>query len=197
MEKWVIKDHELTYDDKTHSYFCDGKKCISVTQLIKLKFPNKYKDVDENVLKAAAKKGNELHNAIEVFEKYGLESEYLKEFRNYLFLKDKYKFKALENELPVIVPYEDLFICGRLDLVLEENEELGIGDIKRIAVLDKEYLTYQLNLYRLGFIYSYEKEPKFLRAIYLRNDVRKYVEIPINAKFGLDLIKEYHERKIK
>lgn len=197
MEKWVIKDHELTYDDKTHSYFCDGKKCISVTQLIKLKFPNKYKDVDENVLKAAAKKGNELHNAIEVFEKYGLESEYLKEFRNYLFLKDKYKFKALESELPVIVPYEDLFICGRLDLVLEENEELGIGDIKRTAVLDKEYLTYQLNLYRLGFIYSYEKEPKFLRAIYLRNDVRKYVEIPINAKFGLDLIKEYHERKIK
>lgn len=197
MEKWVIKDHELTYDDKTHSYFCDGKKCISVTQLIKLKFPNKYKDVDENVLKAAAKKGNELHNAIEVFEKYGLESEYLKEFRNYLFLKDKYKFKALENELPVIVSYEDLFICGRLDLVLEENEELGIGDIKRTAVLDKEYLTYQLNLYRLGFIYSYEKEPKFLRAIYLRNDVRKYVEIPINAKFGLDLIKEYHERKIK
>lgn len=197
MEKWVIKDHELTYDDKTHSYFCDGKKCISVTQLIKFKFPNKYKDVDENVLKAAAKKGNELHNAIEVFEKYGLESEYLKEFRNYLFLKDKYKFKALESELPVIVPYEDLFICGRLDLVLEESEELGIGDIKRTAVLDKEYLTYQLNLYRLGFIYSYEKEPKFLRAIYLRNDVRKYVEIPINAKFGLDLIKEYHERKIK
>lgn len=197
MEKWVIKDHELTYDDKTHSYFCDGKKCISVTQLIKFKFPNKYKDVDENVLKAAAKKGNELHNAIEVFEKYGLESEYLKEFRNYLFLKDKYKFKALESELPVIVPYEDLFICGRLDLVLEENEELGIGDIKRTAVLDKEYLTYQLNLYRLGFIYSYEKEPKFLRAIYLRNAVRKYVEIPINAKFGLDLIKEYHERKIK
>lgn len=90
-----------------------------------------------------------------------------------------------------------MFICGRLDLVLEENEELGIGDIKRTAVLDKEYLTYQLNLYRLGFIYSYEKEPKFLRAIYLRNDVRKYVEIPINAKFGLDLIKEYYERKIK
>lgn len=56
MEKWVIKDHELTYDDKTHSYFCDGKKCISVTQLIKFKFPNKYKDVDENVLKAAGKK---------------------------------------------------------------------------------------------------------------------------------------------
>lgn len=112
MEKWVIKDHELTYDDKTHSYFCDGKKCISVTQLIKLKFPNKYKDVDENVLKAAAKKGNELHNAIEVFEKYGLESEYLKEFRNYLFLKDKYKFKALENELPVIVPYEICLFVG-------------------------------------------------------------------------------------
>lgn len=197
MEKWIIKDHELTYDDETHSYYCDGKKCISVTQLIHFQFPDKYKDVDEAVLKNAAKKGNELHNAIEVYEKYGLESEYLKEFRNYLFLKLKHKFNVVNNEIPIILPYKDIFICGRLDLVLEENEELGIGDIKRTAVLDKEYLTYQLNLYRLGFIYSYEKEPKFLRAIYLRNNVRKYVEIPINAKFGLDLIKEYHERKIK
>lgn len=197
MEKWVIKDHELTYDDKTHSYFCDGKKCISVTQLIHFQFPDKYKDVDEAVLKNAAKKGNELHNAIEVYEKYGLESEYLKEFRNYLFLKVKHNFIVVNNEIPIILPYKDIFICGRLDLVLQENNELGLGDIKRTSVLDKQYLAYQLNLYRLGYMFSYEKTPKFLKALHLRNDVRKYLEIPINEQFAFDLMEEFYERKIK
>lgn len=194
---WRIKNHVLSYDDSTHSYYCDCKKCISVTQLIKFRFPDKYKNVDEEVLKKTASKGNELHNSIEVFEKFGLESENLKEFRNYLFLKEKYKFSVLENEIPIILPYKDIFICGRLDMVLLEDNKIGLGDIKRTSVLDKEYLMYQLNLYRMGYEFSYDKKPEFLRAIHLRNEVRRYISIPLNDNLINELLEEFYKERKK
>lgn len=191
MNTWEINGHVLEYFDDTHTYLVDGIIVPSITQILKIKFNNKYSGVDQKVLNRASEKGTEVHEAIEKLCKTG-EVEDLKEVKNFIFLQKQYKFNTIDNEVPIILFRDETPVgAGRLDLVLEEKNELGLGDIKRTSVLDKEYLVYQLNLYRIGYQQCYGKEIKFLKGLHLREDVRKYVNIPINEELANKLIEEY------
>lgn len=190
MTTWTIKNKTLEFDESTHTYWYDGKKCISVTQFLKRKFSKKYDGIDEETLKKAAEKGTYVHSTIEMYEKYGIESCEIQEFRDYIFLKNAFKFKVKQNEIPIVLEYGDLIIAGRLDLVIEENDKLGLGDIKCTSTFDKEYLTYQLNLYRLGYEQCYNEKIEFLRGIHLKNSKRKYAEIPIKEKEIIEFLEE-------
>ena len=191
IESWEIKGKVLEYIDETHTYIYDGLVLPSVTQIIKTKFANKYSGIDAKILKRASELGAITHEAIELYEKEGKESD-IKELRNYKFLKKAYKFECLDNEVPIVLFKDDVPVAaGRLDLVLKEGEEVGLADIKRTATLDKEYLAYQLNLYKIAYQQCYGTEIKFLKALHLRNDTRKYVPIPINEGMAMELLNEY------
>lgn len=183
----------LTFNEATHQYVYNGQPAISVTTLLKKTlFKDKYKDIDEAVLKAAAEKGTRLHESIEMLEKYGIESNNPPaELRDYKFLKRSFKFEVIESELPVILHYKDLLIAGTIDQVQMLNGALGLADIKRTATLDKNYLAYQLNIYRMAYKESYGKEPEFLKAIHLRDGVRKYLNIPVNEELIIKLLEDY------
>ena len=58
-------------------------------------------------------------------------------------------------------------------------------------------MAYQTNLYRIGYQQCYDIPIRFLRGIHLREDVRKYVPLPINEEMSLQLVKDYLERKEK
>lgn len=192
MDTWNIKGHDVEYIDETHQYLIDGCIVPSITQILKIKFGKKYDGVPQEVLQRASELGTATHKAIEDYCKLGIDTD-LQELQNFKFLQKQFKFRVLDNEIPIILFYHEKPIaCGRLDLVLEDDETgLMLGDIKRTSVLDKEYLGYQLNLYRLGYQQCYDKEIKGLKGVHLRNDVRKYVNIPINEELALELIEEY------
>lgn len=193
-ETWEIKGHIVEFLEDEHIYLCDGIILPSITQILKIKFGNKYDGISKEVLQRAAELGSAVHQAIEDYEKYKIDNIGCTELRNYKFLKKAYKFECIDNEVPVILFKDDEPVaCGRLDLVLEENREIGLGDIKRTSALDKEYLAYQLNLYRIAFQQCYGKEIKFLRGLHLRNDVRKYINIPINENVAISLLNEFLE----
>ena len=78
-------------------------------------------------------------------------------------------------------------------MVLEMNGEIGGADIKRTSSLDKDYLFYQLNLYRIAYRQTYGIEWDFLKGIHLREDVRKMVAIPVNENLAWQLVHEYME----
>lgn len=188
-----INGYTLEYFDDEHVYLVDGVIVPSITQLIKIRFGRKYDGVSRAVLDRARDKGIEVHEAIERYCKDG-EVKDLKELDNFIFLQKQYKFKVLENEVPVILFLNDEPIsAGRLDMVLEMGGQIGGADIKRTSQLDKEYLAYQLNLYRIAYRQSYGEEWEFLRGIHLREDVRKFVNIPINEDIAWQLIHEYME----
>lgn len=194
MDTWEIKGHTLEYIDKIHQYLVDGVCVPSITQILKVKFGNKYNGISKEVLDNAAKKGTAVHESIENFEKLGIDINIL-ELKNYKFLKRYYNFECLDNEVPIILFQDNEPIAaGRLDLVLKlENGDTALGDIKRTSVLDKEYLAYQLNLYRIGYQQCYEIEIKALKGLHLRENVRKYVDLPINEEMALELVKKYME----
>ena len=114
-------------------------------------------------------------------------------------------FEVVENETPVIL-YKDNgpIAAGRLDLVIRMRmksdngntgwDAIGGADIKRTSALDKDYLAYQLNLYRIAYRQSYGVEWEFIRGIHLRGeDTRKFVSLPINEEMAWQLVNEYME----
>lgn len=175
-----IKGHVLKYVDDTHTYTVDGVKVPSITQVVKAILNTSFDGIDPEVLEKARVHGNEVHRAIELYCKIGFDVD-VKEVRNFKFLQKQYGFTVVENEAPVILFHEDKPIsAGRLDLVLEMDGELGGADIKSTSSLNKEYVAWQLNLYRRAYMQCYDKEWKFLRAVHLKEDKRKFVKIPIN-----------------
>ena len=191
MESIEIKGGVLEYIDETHTYIYEGVVLPSITQILKGKFGNKYDGIPKDTLERASQQGTAVHKAIEDFEKKGIESE-LPELRNYKFLKKAHKFECVDNEVPVVLFFFDEPVaCGRLDLVLTEGNQIGLGDIKRTSTLDKNYLAYQLNLYRIAYQQCYGTEISFLRGVHLRNDVRKYVTLPINENLVAEVLNEY------
>jgi len=192
-ESWNIAGHDLEYFDDTHTYLVDGIVVPSITQLLKVRFKNKYATVDASTLKRASEKGTEAHRAIEEYCKTGTESD-LPEVRNFKFLQKHYGFTVMENETPVILFKDDEAVCaGRLDLVLMMDDKTGLGDIKRVSTLDKEYLALQLNLYRIAYQQCYGVQIDFLKGLHLREDTRKFVNIPINEQIAWDLIEEFQK----
>lgn len=195
MESWEIKSHTLEYIDETHTYLVDGVIVPSITQIMKIKFGNKYNNIPKEILNNAAKKGTEVHEAIERLCKTGEVTD-LKEVKNFMFLQKQYKFEVLENEIPIILFKDDKPIAGgRLDLVLRQNGVVGGADIKRTSNLDKKYLEAQLNLYRIGYRQCYGVEWEFLKGLHLRENVRRFVDLPINENMAWSLINEYLERE--
>lgn len=191
-ECWKIKDGFLEYLDETHTYLYNGIEIPSVTTLMSIKFGNKYLGIKKEVLDKAAQRGTNIHNTIEKFYKNNIDDTECKELRNMKFLQKHYKFNVVDNEVPIVIFKDGKAICaGRLDLVLEIDKELGLGDIKTTSTLDLEYLAYQLNLYSIGYEQCYGKEIHFLKGVHLRNDVRKFKDIPLNHNIGWSLINEY------
>ena len=195
IESIEIKGHTLEYIDESHTYLVDGLIVPSITQILKFKFNKKYDGIPKGTLQRASELGTQMHEVIQNYEEQGTESN-IKELRNYKFLKKQYKWECLANEVPVILWHEgDIIGAGRLDMVMELDGQKGLADLKRTSTLDKEYLGYQLNLYRLAYQQSYGEEIEFLRGIHLREDVRKFVKIPINETLTEKLINEYQEKE--
>ena len=191
----TIRGHTLEYIDDIHTYLVDGVIVPSVTQILKIRFGNKYDNVSRQTLQRAAEKGTEVHEAIENYCKHGTESN-LVEVRNFKFLQKQYQFKVLDNEVPVILFKDgEPIAAGRLDLVLEMDGKIGGGDIKRTSTLDKNYLAYQLNLYRIAYLQCYDVGWEFLKGVHLRENVRKFIGIPINEQLAWELVEEYERTK--
>lgn len=193
-ETWDILGQCLEYFDDTHTYIYDGVILPSVTQIIKVKFGHKYDGVPAFVLQRASVKGTAVHSAIERYCKFDEDSE-LPELYNFKFLRDHYGFKVLGNEIPIVLFQDDKPVCaGRLDLVLEQDGKTGLADIKRTYNLDKEYLAYQLNLYRLAYQQCYDTNIEFLKGVHLREEKRQYVDIPINEEMAWNLVKDWRNK---
>ena len=188
-----INGHTLEYLDDGHIYLVDGVIVPSITQILKIRFGNKYQSVDRQTLQRASEAGTAVHDAIETYCRTGQELP-LPEVHNFKFLQRQYKFEVLENEIPVILFLNDEPVAaGRLDLVIKMDGQIGGADIKRTSVLDKDYLAYQLNLYRIAYRQCYGVEWEFLRGVHLRENTRKFVPIPIDENLTWKLVHEYME----
>lgn len=192
----IINGKELEYIDNGHIYLVDGVITPSITQILKYKFGGMYEGINKDVLKKASDRGTHIHKVIEDYCKSGLESDE-RELHDFKFLQKRYGFEVVDNEVPVILEDKDgkPIGAGRLDMVLKMGDKIGGADIKTTSTLQKEYVGYQLNLYRIAYRQSYGIEWEFLRAIHLKDGKRKYVDLPINEELIWEYIKEWQDAR--
>lgn len=190
MELFKLKCGDLEYYDDEHLYLFDGVILPSVTEIIGKKF-NDYADVPKEVLNRAAERGTKVHKQIENFCKSGVDDGSTA-IRHFKFLQNQYNFEVLDNELPLVIFKDDIPVaCGRLDMTIEMDGRVGIADIKTCSALNKPKIAYQLNMYRLGLMQSYGVDAQFLKIIHIRDNVRKFIDMPINEEETYKLIEEY------
>lgn len=196
IETWEIAGGTLEYFDETHTYFFNGIVLPSITQILKIKFGKKYNNISEEVLIRASIRGTEVHKDIENYEVHGIEKDNSKELHNYKFLKTHFNFECIGNEVPIILFKNGVPVsAGRIDLILKEGENVGIGDIKRTSYFDIDYVTCQTNLYRIGYQQTYGIKIEFLKGLHLRDKVRKYINLKIDEQQALELLNKYLEEE--
>lgn len=192
MKYWEINGHSLEFDEEDHIYICDGIIVPSVSTILKAFF-NDYANVSRSVLERARERGTALHEAIELYETTGQESD-LQEFKNYLFLKKHFKFNVISCELPII--YEEkgkVLFAGQLDQIIEMDGKRGINDLKRVSSPNKDKIALQVNLYKLGYEQSYQEKINFLTFTHLREEKRKFNQLPINEALTREILKKYYQ----
>lgn len=155
----------IEFLEKPHLYLVDGILVKSVTQILELIFPDKYKGINKTILNRKAKFGTEGHSIIEHLDVSDLE-ESQKEvltiknkdleicIREYLRLVKTLKIEPLEHEKQI--HYKHLY-AGTLDMIANVDGIESLIDIKFTAELDKEYLSWQLGMYQLAYGKEFEK----------------------------------------
>ena len=189
----------LEFLESEHIYLKNGILVPSVTQILQLIFPNKYKNVDKTILNKKASFGTEGHSIIEKLDVsdmniaknqiLGIKNKDLEVcIREYLRLVEKHKIEPLKHEKMVSYKYS---FCGTLDLIANIEGTRSLCDIKFTAELDKEYLSWQLGMYALALNEEFEK----YYCIWLpKKELGQLVEIKPKTKE--EILKKLEELKI-
>lgn len=147
--KVQLKQSPVQFDTDKHEYWIYGKQLKGITStLIKRAFPDKYKDIDPEVLAAAARKGKDLHEAIEYHDHFGGEPQDPR-IALYERIKTENNLTTIENEYLVSDEKE---YASSIDLVMQDQDgAICIADTKTTWNLDKASVALQLSIYKRFF----------------------------------------------
>ena len=162
----------IEFIEDTHEYFLDGRKLISVTQLMrKHGLAPSYDSVPEAVLRAKAERGTLIHKEIEDYIKHG-EIGFTTELYRFIDHINENKINAIASEEIV---YNDV-VAGTVDLIFEDGT---IADIKTTATLHKEAISWQLSIYSYLCIMRGSRPTKGAAYHFNADGELKVVDIPL------------------
>lgn len=140
---------QVIFNPDEHTYMLGGKELSGITSVISRQlFPDKYRDVPEDVLRKAAERGTMIHSICELVDDMGISHD-SDEAQGYKELKDDW---GLRYECSEYLVSDNEHYASCIDKVYRENEtDFTLGDIKTTYVLDKESVRWQLSIYAYLF----------------------------------------------
>lgn len=185
-----MKANDLTtspiiFDPEAHEYLLIAEDFTTtaysgVTSILsQVLFPDKYKEVDADILARAAARGTRIHELCQATDTIPTEpqegdDQYTPEVTNYELLKESNDITMIANEY--LVSRDDWGVASQIDCV---DSECNLYDIKTTYRLDTEYVSWQLSFYAEMF----ERQNPDLKAgklyaIWLRGTESKLIEVP-------------------
>ena len=169
-----LNDSGVLFIEEPRGYWFGDIQLEGLTGMIgRQLFPNKYSAVPEHILENAAKRGHKIHEDIQMYDMIGeVGSDAVKWYAE---LKKKEKFEVIDSEYLVT---DKTHFASAIDKVLVKNGKVCLADIKTTYELDKDYISWQLSIYKYLFnlINPGIKVDK-LYAIWVRNGA-KMDEVP-------------------
>ena len=151
----TLKTSEVYFDDLTHSYLLDGKLLSGITGVLsKYLFPNKYAGIPESVLNAAAERGSLIHEMISSrINGTGLSMP--DEFDPSV-TEDFSAFESFALSSPFHFDYSEFIVsdnkafASAIDIIATnmDSKKVVLMDIKTTSKFDKEYVAWQLSIYK-------------------------------------------------
>lgn len=140
---------QVVFNPDEHTYMLGDKELSGITSVIgRQLFPDKYRDVPEDVLRKAAERGTMIHSICELVDDMGITHD-SDEAQGYKELKDNW---GLRYECSEYLVSDNEHYASCIDKVYRENEtDFTLGDIKTTYVLDKESVRWQLSIYAYFF----------------------------------------------
>ena len=138
----------LTFTEETHQYRLDGIVIPSVTQIMEPLSRAKYKTIDEDILRTAAKRGSSVHEAIEFYVKYGI-MECHPEAEPYVtaYMKWAKEHHPQTIQTEQATWHKQLMYAGTIDTVSVVAGKKTLIDYKTTAELNDMLTTVQLEAY--------------------------------------------------
>jgi hypothetical protein len=144
--KKLLEDRRppVIFKEEEHEYWLGDKQLSGITERINdvLYGGNKYAGVPEHTMERARMRGSLIHKEIEEYYVGGILG-FTDELQRFIELQEEHGFKVLANEYTV-TDFERY--STNIDLILYNNEDIELCDIKSTAQLDKEYLSWQLSI---------------------------------------------------
>ncbi len=144
--KKLLEDNRppVIFKEEEHEYWLGDKQLSGITGRINdvLYGGNKYAGVPEYIMERARMRGSLIHKEIEEYCKNGTPG-FTDELQRFIELQEEHGFKVLENEYTV-TDFEKH--ATNIDLILYNDNDIELCDIKSTAQLDKEYLSWQLSI---------------------------------------------------
>ena len=168
----------VIFRESDHTYWY-GELQLNGTSHIYGKYinPNKYADIPQSVLQAAAERGTRIHEECEAYDRFGLAES--TEAKNWGKMRVENEIAILENEYLV----SDLvYYATKIDKVMivgnPEDGLVDLGDVKRTSELDMDSLSWQLSMSAELF----EQQNPHLKVrnlygIWLRDKKKKFVQV--------------------
>ena len=128
----MATEHEIIFDEATHTYLVDGVEVPSVTTILKPLTDRGYGKVNPSVLEYAKNRGKAVHEALELMD-YGAEPEITPEIAPYInaYLEWSQIYRPKWIGVEQIVYSENYGYIGTLDRVGSlNNRELAVVDLK-------------------------------------------------------------------
>lgn len=180
---------QVVFNPDEHTYMLGDKELSGITSVIgRQLFPDKYRDVPEDVLRKAAERGTMIHSICELVDDMGITHD-SDEAQGYRVLKDDW---GLRYECSEYLVSDNKHYASRIDKVYRENDtDFTLGDIKTTYVLDKESVRWQLSIYA----YLFELQNPGCNAvrligIWLRGKNHEIVEVErIPSEVVMNLLK--------
>ena len=185
MKATELTTSPIIFDPEAHEYLLIGEDFTStvysgVTSILsEVLFPNKYKDVGDDVLARAAARGTRIHELCQASDTIPTDrregdEQYDAEVTNYELLKASNGITMIANEY--LVSRDDWGVASQIDCV---DSEGNLYDIKTTYRLDTEYVSWQLSFYAEMFeAQNPTLKAGKLYAVWLRGTESKLVGVP-------------------
>lgn len=169
-----LNDSGVIFLEDPRGYWLGDKQLEGLTGMIgRQLFPNKYSAVPEHILENAAKRGHKIHEDIQMYDMIGeVGSDAVKWYAE---MKAKEEFEVIDSEYLVT---DKTHFASAIDKVMIKGGKVCLGDVKTTYQLDKEYISWQLSIYKYLFnLINPDIEVDKLYAIWVRDGATLH-EVP-------------------
>lgn len=184
-----LKQSNVLFNEEQHTYTLGDATLSGITSIIHhYIFPDMYSGIAQSVLDKAAERGTHIHHLVQLSTLGLLPDEDRPEIEPFITATQGIEWLASEYLVS-----DNQHVASAIDLIGMQDSKIYLYDVKTTAVLNEEYLRWQLSIYAYLFVrQNKDITLSGLKAIHIRDGKCNIVDIdPLPEDYVEALLNAY------